>query len=355
MTLKRRRDVDVIGGITLKYIVLGDQTSGTFSQKDLVAKFDRFLYFPPLDQIGVSFKDRVDLVVVWNLLSLKYAAAALIDDTVAELAVVVNLPSKLTEDNIVQQINSAFIFGLFEYPSGIFNNLLGNPNKLAIFVLLLGGALFRCQSLDLLHPTARRASTIGKAIDPLGNKLCETTHEPRDHSHPIPEQRIVGWMMDIGFDHRRIDAQFLAILQPQSDGRFKDQVIEGLKSLRPKFIKGPIERVMFGNAAAVKTCEPAQRVSVGDSLSEFPIVPVLDPHKNERAKDLRRGDGRATRVWLLQTPLKIVADELNHLRLIVEEFGNSFENGVEVNALGEKLHVGEVDLGVCDSCHFLTL
>ena len=138
MTLKRRRDVDVIGGITLKYIVLGDQTSGTFSQKDLVAKFDRFLYFPPLDQIGMGFKDRVDLVVVWNLLSLKYAAAALIDDAVAELAVVVNLPSKLTDDNVVQQINSAFIFGLFEYPSGIFNNLLGNPNKLAIFVLLLG-------------------------------------------------------------------------------------------------------------------------------------------------------------------------------------------------------------------------
>ena len=43
MTLKRRLDVDVIGGITLKYIVLGDQTSGTFSQKDLVAKFDWFL------------------------------------------------------------------------------------------------------------------------------------------------------------------------------------------------------------------------------------------------------------------------------------------------------------------------
>ena len=74
----------MIGGITLKYIVLGDQTSGTFSQKDLVAKFDRFLYFPPLDQIGMSFKDRVDLVVVWNLLSLKYATAALIDDAVAD-------------------------------------------------------------------------------------------------------------------------------------------------------------------------------------------------------------------------------------------------------------------------------
>ena len=110
-----------------------------------MAKFDRFLYFPPLDQIGVGFKDRVDLLVVWNLLSLKHAAAALIDDAVAELAVVIDLPSKLADDNVVHQVNSALIFGLFEYPSGIVDDLLGDPNKLAIFVLLLVVALSRCQ------------------------------------------------------------------------------------------------------------------------------------------------------------------------------------------------------------------
>ena len=111
---------------------------------------------------------------------------------------------------------------------------------------------------------------------------------------------------------------------------------------------------MFGNAAAVKTCEPAQRVSVGDSLSEFSIVPALDSHKNERAKDCV--GVMAVRPCLASSdPTEDLANELNHLRLIVEELGNSLENGVEVNALGEKLHVGEVDLGVCDSCHFLTL
>jgi hypothetical protein len=56
MTLQRRRNVDVIGGITLKHAVLCNQTAGTFSEKDLVAKLDRFLYFPPLDQIGVGFQ-----------------------------------------------------------------------------------------------------------------------------------------------------------------------------------------------------------------------------------------------------------------------------------------------------------
>src|ERR1700757_2067465 len=97
MTLKRRRDMDVIGGIALKHTVLGDQTAGTFSEKDLVAKLDRLLYFPPLDQIGVGFKDRVDLLIVWNLLSLKHAAATLINHAVAELAIVVVFPCILAD------------------------------------------------------------------------------------------------------------------------------------------------------------------------------------------------------------------------------------------------------------------
>src|SRR6266498_5054317 len=110
---------DVIGGIALKHAVLCDQTAGTFSEKDLVAKLDRFLYFPPLDQIGVGFKDRIDLLLGWNLLSLKHAAAALIDDAGAELAIVIDLPTKLPDDQVVHQVKAALIFCLFEYPSGI--------------------------------------------------------------------------------------------------------------------------------------------------------------------------------------------------------------------------------------------
>ena len=185
MTFERRRNVDMIGGIALKHAVLGDQTAGTFSEKDLVAKFDRFLYFPPLDQISVGFKDRVDLLGAWNLLSLEHAAAALIDDAGTELAVVIDLASKLADDQVVHQVNGALIFGLFEYPSGIVDDLLGDANKLAIFVLLLVVALPRGQALDLLHPTACRALAIGKASDPIGNQLCETTHEPRDDSHHV--------------------------------------------------------------------------------------------------------------------------------------------------------------------------
>src|SRR5207244_11179059 len=68
------------------------------------------------------------------------------------------------------------------------------------------------------------------ALPIFGNKPSETPDEPGEDPHHIPEQSIIGWMMDIGFGHRRIDAQSLTVLQSQIDGSFKDQVIEGLRS-----------------------------------------------------------------------------------------------------------------------------
>jgi len=351
MTLQRRCDVDVIGGITFKHAVLGDQTAATFSEKDLVAKLHRFLYFPALDQIGVGFKDRIDLLISWNLLSLEHAPAALIDDADTELAVMIDFPSKRADHQIVHQVNGALVLGLFEHPSGIMDDLLGGPDELAIFTLLLGVALPRCHALDFLHPTARTACAVSKVIDPIGKKFSETTDEPRQDSHYIPEQSIVGGMMDIGFGNRRIDAQSLAVLHSQIDGSFKDQVIDGLYGFGVKFIKGPIESVVLGYAPAIKTTESAQRVSIGNPLAQFPIVTVLNPHENQGAHHLRRGHARAPHVGFFQTPLQILAHRLDDLWPMIEELADPLENRVEIDPLSEKLQISEADLRLGDSCH----
>ena len=110
----------------------------------------------------------------------------------------IDLSSKLVNDNVVHQVNSALIFGLFEHPSGILDDLLGGPDELAIFTLLLGVALPRCHALDLLHATPCTACAVSKVIDPIGKKFSETIDEPRQDAHYIPEQSIIGWMMDIG-------------------------------------------------------------------------------------------------------------------------------------------------------------
>ena len=244
--------MDVIGGIALKHAVLCDQTVGTFSEKDLVAKLDRFLYFPSLDQIGVGFKDRVDLLLGCNLLSLKHAAAALTDDAGTELAIVIDLPSKLANDNVVHRVNSTLIFESFRVPLGHCRRPAGDPDEVAIFSLLLGVALPRCHALDLLHATACTACSVTKVIDSFGKNLCETTDEPGEDSHHIPEQSIIGWMMDIGFDHRRIDAQSLAVLQSQIDGGFKDQVIEGLRVCGRSLLKARLKASCLGTRWLLK-------------------------------------------------------------------------------------------------------
>ena len=351
MTLQRRCDVDVIGGITLKEAVLSNQTAGTFSEKDLVTKLHRFSYFSPLDQIGVDFEDRIDFLLGWNLLSLEHAPAALIDDAQAELAVVLDLPSKLADHQVVHQVNGALIFGLFEYLSGIVDDLLGDSDELAIFFLLLVVALPRGHALDRQHPTPRRACAVRKVINSLGKKLSDTTDEPREDTHYIPEQSIIGWMMNIGFGNRRIDAQSLTVFDPELDGSFEDQVIDGLYGLRPKFIKGPIESVMLGYASAIKTTESAQRVSIGNPLAQFPIVTVLNPHENQGAHHLRRCHARAPHVGFFQTPLEIFSNQFCDLWMMVEDLGDLLENRVEIDPLSEKLQISEANLRVGDSCH----
>ena len=266
MTLQRWLDVSVIGGVAVQDTVLRNQTTRAFGEKYFVAKLDWFFYLPSLDQIGVGFKDRIDLLVVWNLLSLKHAAAGLVDDAVAELAVVIDLASKLADDNVVHQVEAALVFGLFEHPSGVLYDLFRNPNQLAI-LSLLPVAFLRCHPLDLLHPAPCRACAVGKSLDPFWENLSETTDEPGDDPHDVPEQGAIGWMVDVGFGNRRIDAQSLAVLQSEIDRSFYDQIIDGLKCRGSQFVKSPIESVVLRGALTVETRELTQCVAVGNPRS----------------------------------------------------------------------------------------
>jgi hypothetical protein len=225
-------------------------------------------------------------------------------------------------------------------------NLLSNPNEFAILSLLPVVPLSSCHSLDLLHPTPCTACAVGKSLDPVGNQLGETTDEPGDDPHSVPEQGVVGWMVDVGFDNRRIDAQFLAVLHSQLDGSFDDQIVDGLKSGRPKLDKSPMESVMHRDALAVKTSELAQGVPVGNPLAQFPIVTVFNPHENQRAHHLRRCYPATAPVGFFQVSLEIFSDPLDDVGMIGEELGDPLENRVEIDPLGEELQISEADLRV---------
>jgi len=74
-----------------QYIVLCDQTSSAFSNKDLVAKFNWCMHLTSFDQVGVRFKNGINFLLAGNLRTLKHLTACLIDHTVAERTECANL------------------------------------------------------------------------------------------------------------------------------------------------------------------------------------------------------------------------------------------------------------------------
>jgi len=86
VVFQRRFDVLFVGRIPFEHFIFGNQSSRTFGQEYFVTKLDGRLYLAALDQVGMDFKDRKDLLLVGNLFSLEHAAAGLIDHTVTQFA-----------------------------------------------------------------------------------------------------------------------------------------------------------------------------------------------------------------------------------------------------------------------------
>jgi hypothetical protein len=62
-----RFDVLFIVRVSLEHFVLRDQPLGTFGKKNFVAELQRRLHLAALEQVGVGFKDGIDLFGVGNL------------------------------------------------------------------------------------------------------------------------------------------------------------------------------------------------------------------------------------------------------------------------------------------------
>ena len=102
--------------------------------------------------------------------------------------------------------------------------------------------------------------------------------------------------MNVGLDHRGVDAQPLAVLQPKPDCRLHHKIIDRLQCLRRQPIEATVERIVEGHRPTIEVGKLAQRESVGNALAQFAIGPVLDAHQNQRAQHLLRRQATATRL-----------------------------------------------------------
>ncbi|MFH0876961.1 MAG: hypothetical protein V1863_01880 [Candidatus Omnitrophota bacterium] len=354
VTFKRRWHVGFIRGITIEHTILSDQAVGTFGNEDFVAEFYGFQDFASLDQVGMGFKDGKDLLFVWDLLSLDYSPARLVDDQVAEATVVSDLFAKRFDCNLGYQINAMDSLRLLEHLACVFNYLLGDPEEFAIFGRQPVLPLFGCHSLNLLHPASGAAASVGESLDAVRKQLVEISDQPSNDSYAIPEQGTVGWVVNVGFDNGRIDTQFLAIFQAQSNSGFDNDFVDCFKGSWSQFVKSTIKSVMFGNRIAVEMSESSQGIAVRDPFTQFTVIPVFDPHQNKRTQNLRRGHSVAPNLGFLQATLKIAAYLLDQVSVLVDKVGNRLQYRFQAHALAEKFQIGKTDLGNCGSRHFFT-
>src|SRR5207249_2904864 len=97
-----------------------------------------------------------------------------------------------------------------------------------------------------------------------------------------------------------------------------------------------------------------QRQSIGNPLAQLAIVPVLEPHQNQRAQDLSRRQSAATTSGLLQPSHQIPPDPLDHVSLVVEKVGYRPQQWLQAQALSPLLHqfpISKTDLSRRRSRH----
>ena len=129
MTLERGLDVVLIGRVSIQHAVLSDQAAGAFGQKDLVAELDRLLSLAALDQVGVALKNGVDFLIRRDLLAIQHAAASLIDDAVAQLAIVLDVFAEGLDGQVIEWRFATGLLSLLEHAAGIGNDPLADADE----------------------------------------------------------------------------------------------------------------------------------------------------------------------------------------------------------------------------------
>src|SRR5712675_1276137 len=104
---------------------------------------------------------------------------------------------------------------------------------------------------------------------------------------------------------------------------------------------------MLRHRRAVRGREVRQREYTGDALPHLSTVPVLEPHQNQRAQNLRRSQPVTTAARSLQATHQISPDSLDDVPLFVEKIGYGVQQRLQAHTLltlPDQLPIGKTDL-----------
>src|SRR5437870_6217754 len=211
VAVERRLDMQLVCGVPTEHPILCNQPSPALREEHLMTELHRSEYLTAFDQIRVGFENGIQLFSRGYLLALKDATAGLADDAVAERTVARDLTAERVDGHVRDGIETTNACGSLDDSPGLGEDLFGDPDERAIRAHLPTMSLSRRHALDLLHPAACGPCAVRKRPHSRGEHGGQFANQPRHDPHGIPQQRVVGGMMNIRLDDRGVDPQLRAI------------------------------------------------------------------------------------------------------------------------------------------------
>ncbi len=171
---------------------------------------------PPFNQVGVGFEDRVQLVLERHLLALKDPPTGLTEDTCPERAVPRDRTAERVDRPVRERIEPPHTTRARHDRAGVGHDVRGDGDERPIRADLVTMSLRGRHALDLLHPPPGRTRAVREAPDARRKQGVELPDESRQDPHGVPQQRAVRRMVDIRFDHGRVDPSFCPSSRPRA-------------------------------------------------------------------------------------------------------------------------------------------
>src|SRR5258705_6008973 len=99
-----------------------------FGEEHLVTELDRRLHLAALDEVGMGFENRIELLGSWNLLAVEHTAARLIDHTGSQTTKVLDLLARFRDHHVGDHISAMRLAGIPQHHACALPKLLGNAD-----------------------------------------------------------------------------------------------------------------------------------------------------------------------------------------------------------------------------------
>ena len=186
----------------------------------------------------------------------------------------------------------------------------------------------RWHALDTLRPAPRRARAVREGPHARRDHGGQFPNEPRQDPHRIPQQRVIGGMIDVGSGRTVVSTRsFVPSSRPRVTAARMTAALTACSVRGVRRLTARLNASCRGAPLAVEGGEVPQRVAVRNPFAQFPIIPVLHAHQDHRPEYLRSRQPCPSGRGLFQASSQIAPHAFNDGAMLVEEIRDALRGG----------------------------